>query len=155
MIKSYHILEEAITHIISESASHFPNETGGLLVGKVENDYLLVRFATGPGPAAQHAPALFKRDGDFSQTILDTLVKNSDGELDYMGEWHSHPFKAPPSQIDLESMKWIAASEEYAIKQPAMLLCIGAGLNRWELRCYVLAGKRLKLLPSVSENRQP
>jgi integrative and conjugative element protein (TIGR02256 family) len=146
MIESYRISDEAFRFIISESANGFPNETGGLLVGKVENSIVFIQHAAGAGPAAHHGPSSFKRDGDFSQEALDNFVQVSDGEFDYIGEWHSHPFKSLPSYVDLESMKWIAANKKYAIKQPVMLLCLSTGLNSWEICCYVLIRNRLRLL---------
>lgn len=152
MINSYLISDKALSLVISQSANYFPNETGGLLVGKVEDDCLLIEYATMSGPAARHAPTRFVRDGGFSQEVLDTLVKSSNSMFDYVGEWHSHPVKSikQPSQLDLESMRWIAANEAYATDRPALLLCINAGLNRWEIRCYILIENSLKLLDSVS-----
>jgi len=148
MTNSCQISHKALNLVVSQSAYHFPNETGGLLVGKVQNGCLFIEHATEPGPAAHHAPTKFIRDGYFSQEVLDALVKNSDGMFDYVGEWHSHPVKSrkQPSQLDLESMRWIAANEAYATNQPALLLCINAGLNRWRIRCYILVENNLRLL---------
>ncbi len=150
MIRSYTISDEAFRFIVSESAYHFPNETGGILVGKVERNCALIQHATGPGPTAHHMPTRFKRDGDYSQETLDALVQESLGEFDYIGEWHSHPFKSKPSHVDVKSMKWIAANEEYAIKEPVMLLCIGMGYNSWELRCYSFFKNTLACLKSTA-----
>lgn len=149
MIHSYKISDEAFNLIVSESAHRFPNETGGILVGKVEDSLVTIEHAIGPGSTAHHAPAQFRRDGDFSQQILDSLVHVSGGEVDYVGEWHSHAFKSRPSHVDIESMKWIAANKKYAVKEPVMLLCIGTGLNCWQLSCYAFVENRLKLLKST------
>jgi integrative and conjugative element protein (TIGR02256 family) len=150
MIHSYKISDEAFALIISESTHHFPNETGGMLVGRIELNCVVIQYATGPGPTAQHTPTKFKRDGDYSQEALKALVRESKGQFDYIGEWHSHPFKSNPSSLDIASMSWIAANENYAIHEPVMLLCVGSGINRWKLRCYLLVNNKLKTLKSTT-----
>ena len=150
MIHSYKLSSEAFEFIISESAYYFPNETGGILAGKVEGDCVLIQHATGPGPTANHELTRFKRDGDYSQEVLDVLVQDSGGEIDYIGEWHSHPIKSRPSPLDIKSMSWIATNEKYAIKEPIMLLCVGAGVNRWEIRCFTLFKTKLRLLNTIN-----
>ena len=150
MIHSYQLTGEAFAFIISETACHFPQETGGILVGRVEGDCAFIQHATGPGPHANHALTKFKRDGHYSQEVLNKLIQDSSGTLDYIGEWHSHPVKSNPSSVDITSMKWIAGNPQYAVTEPIMLLCYGSGLNRWELQCYALLKNKLRLLKSVT-----
>lgn len=149
MTHSYRISGEAFEFVIAESAYHFPTETGGILVGKVEDACVIIKHAIGPGPVANHELTKFKRDGDYSQEVLDALVQDSGGEIDYIGEWHSHPVKSRPSSLDIKSMLWIATNEKYAIKEPVMLLCVGTGTNRWELRCYSFVDEKLRPLKSI------
>ncbi len=153
MIKSYKISDEAFRFVVSESAHHFPNETGGILIGKVDHGKVIIQKATGPGPTAHHTPARFKRDGEFSQQVLEAAVQDSGGKYDYIGEWHSHPFNSEPSLVDTKAMKWIATNEKYAISEPVLLLCIAVGFHKWEVRCYSLVRKRLKLLKSIPHDR--
>lgn len=145
-MRSYKISDEASTFITSASDSHFPNETGGVLVGKIEGSCVIIQYAIGPGPKAQHGPTRFRRDGNFSQEALDELVQSSAGEHDYIGEWHSHPTKSPPSLTDILSMKWIALNTKYATSEPVMLLCMHTGHVDWQLACYSLFGTKLRRL---------
>lgn len=150
MIRSYTISDEAAKLIISESANHFPNETGGILVGQTEGSRVSIQRATGAGPGAYHSPGRFKRDGDFSQEVLDALVRELRGEFDYVGEWHSHPAHSTPSSTDIKSMKWVATNPKYATTEPLMLLCTSVGMNSWQLRCYCFTRNGLKLLKSIT-----
>lgn len=149
MIRSYTISSEAAKLIISESAYHFPNETGGILVGKTEGSHVLIQRATGAGPGAYHSPGRFIRDGNFSQEVLDALVQELRGEFDYVGEWHSHPAHSRPSITDIKSMKWVATNPKYATAEPIMLLCTNVGVHSWQPRCYCFVQNRLRLLSSV------
>lgn len=148
-MRSYTISNEAVRFVISESAYHFPDETGGILVGKTESSHVSIQRAIGAGPGAYHSPGRFKRDGDFSQEVLDALVRELRGEFDYVGEWHSHPIHSKPSITDIKSMKWVATNPKYATTEPIMLLCTNDDVNSWHLRCYCFIQNRLKLLNSV------
>ena len=65
---------------------HFPNETGGLLVGRMEGSCVVITHATGPGPMALHSRYEFQRDGEYSQEALDQIVTEMGGVYDYIGE---------------------------------------------------------------------
>jgi integrative and conjugative element protein (TIGR02256 family) len=147
MIRSFQILNEALKFIHLESKRHFPDETGGILVGcYLEENCVVIQHATGPGPGAHHKPTRFRRDGEYSQNVLDTLVRTSDSELDYIGEWHSHPQASNPSLLDVRSMVWTASNENYAVTEPIMLLSIKTTSGAWEIRCYTLVEKKIRRL---------
>lgn len=150
MVRFYQMSELAVNCIVVESDQHFPNETGGILVGAVESDCVIIQHAIGPGPMAQHRPTRFKRDGTYSQEVLDHLVKDSEGRFDYIGEWHSHLSQPNPSITDFKSMKWIALNEKYATNEPILLLCVNIGLNRWQLNCYSFVENVLKRLELIN-----
>jgi integrative and conjugative element protein (TIGR02256 family) len=88
-------------------------ETGGILIGRIEGDRVIVAHAVGPGPNAIHEPAKFLRDGDYAQQQLDEYVTMSEAIDDYIGEWHSHPLPVGPSMRDRESMSWISTRPAY------------------------------------------
>ena len=144
MISAYKISDEASKFIKSESLNCFPKETGGILVGAIENNCVIIQHAVGPGPTATHKHARFKRDGNYSQETLDRFVQKSQGKYDYIGEWHSHPVHSPPSRVDIDSMIWIASNKVYDIDEPILLICVGP--SRWIFQCFSLTEKKLKLL---------
>ena len=148
MINSFCISEEASKYIEMESNQWHPLETGGILVGQFENSIAVVDNAIGPGRVAQHDERNFKRDGDYSQTKLDQMVRLSNGTFDYIGEWHSHPREAPPSSVDFRSMQWVANNRDYGIANPLLIICTFVN-QKWVLNCFVYALGRLVKLPQT------
>lgn len=133
----YDIAVTANSFIILESQSAYPNETGGILVGRMVGECVYVSTATPPGPKARHSMRGFRRDGQNSQELLDQTVAESKGEFDYIGEWHSHPIKSGPSGIDRAAMHWIATNEKYATTTPIMILCTPRSKDRWGLEVFL------------------
>jgi integrative and conjugative element protein (TIGR02256 family) len=150
MRRKYKLAEEALRFIVTESQERFPDETGGILVGKIEKQCVFIRHAIGPGENAHHSLHGFKRDGDYSQERLDEIVNKTNGEHDYLGEWHSHLACSRPSSTDIASMHWIVNNDDYAPLFPILLLCVLTKPCRWEILCYVMVKGRLrKLKPLV------
>ena len=142
----YQLAESALEFIIAESASKYPEESGGILVGRFGEGYVSIEEATGPGPLARHSRRAFKRDGEYSQRALNGIVISSCGEYDYIGEWHSHSVRSRPSVKDLVAMRWIAANSRYAMLHPILGLCTKGSHDNWELSIYAFDGMRLRKL---------
>src|SRR5690242_2379953 len=102
-VKHYQLFQEPMDFMIKESIHSHPLETGGVLIGSFNSNCAVITKATGPGPNAEQTPTEFKRDGEFSQWVLDETVAHSDGTQDYIGEWHSHPKDSGPSGKDFAS----------------------------------------------------
>jgi len=146
------VLETVELYLREESARAFPNETGGMLVGRLEENCAVITDATGPGPRALHSPSSFRRDGDYSQVVLDNIVVKSDGLNDYIGEWHSHPVHCSPSVKDRDAMRWIANNSNYAAPCPLMALCTRQSTGIWYLTFFVLDNGCFRVL-ELSSNR--
>lgn len=146
MLVTYRLAVKARRLILQESSREHPNETGGILVGRIDGNYILIEHATWPGPKAQHFPNRFKRDGNYSQQVLDRIVAESKGKCDYIGEWHSHPAQSSPSTQDVTAMSWIANNHKYAIDRPILGLCTCKSVDTWQLGFYLFDGQRLREL---------
>ena len=59
MINEYKISSQALQVIISESATSFPNETGGILVGSISDNLVVIELAIGPGPQSLQSISRF------------------------------------------------------------------------------------------------
>ena len=57
MIDKYKLSEEALHYVITESQQKFPDETGGILAGKVDNGCAFIHYAIGPGKYAGNSHA--------------------------------------------------------------------------------------------------
>lgn len=139
MIQYYTISDEARSVVVAESRSHSPNETGGILAGRLTEDCVQIEYAIQAGPQATHSPSRFQRDGDYSQKELNAIVRESNGEFDYVGEWHTHPRPSLLSSTDIRSMRWIISNGNYATMTPILLLYVRyvrCGKAKWQLHCY-------------------
>ena len=133
--------------MVDESRARAPRETGGILVGRIEGAVTVVVHAVGPGPAAVHGSAAFRRDGAYAQEQLDALYARSAGTLDYVGEWHSHVAPFGPSRLDGESMAWIARNPAYDRPWPVLVICRPADGPEWELAAFAWTGAHLTEIP--------
>lgn len=133
------ILDEAKASIINEVESPPNTETGGILIGYVDDSKkaVIVR-ATAPGPRATKTATWFDRDVDFVQSQLQQSAIEFGTQGLYLGEWHSHLETDPePSPTDIRSLTEIACSSNYATRCPVLLI---AGLDTESGKYSVLKG---------------
>lgn len=108
--------------LIALARRHAPNETGGILVGRLIRDTLHILAVSEAGPNAISEPERFERDGPYGQAFLDRMASEMPG-VDYVGEWHSHPgSRATPSPRDTQSFAEIAADSNYFTTDPLLVI---------------------------------
>lgn len=106
---------------VMESAE---KETGGVLIGYFTDDRIAVVVeASDAGPKAESSVNGFSRDVEYTQRWLEQRVTESEGKIEYIGEWHSHPSEdTRPSSIDTTSLTEIANSPNYLCRTPVMVI---------------------------------
>lgn len=118
------ILGNAHELMINESTSRRNVETGGILLGFIDSNSLIVTHASLPGPNAIHKRAYFMRDKKFCQEYLDCIHREFAGKVHYIGEWHKHlELKPSPSRTDIDSLTAIAIQPNYEVPRPLLILC--------------------------------
>lgn len=122
--------------VLARREERLPNETGGILIGGVDHARRCVHIvlAFGSPPDSEEWPTMYIRGVKGLQAERERVVTATAGNLDYLGEWHSHPRGAStrPSPDDATVFKWIcelAADED----RPAIMLIVGEG----EVRLFV------------------
>lgn len=105
-------ISEGLLRQIAESrVSRLPNETGGVLIGSVDtmNQHI---YAVGmlPSPSdswEQHD--LYIRGSEGLCSSIQRCGEVTMGNLEYIGEWHSHPDECSvvPSALDRKLMHWL------------------------------------------------
>jgi hypothetical protein len=89
-----------------------PNETGGILLGVVDIPARKIHLADAAKAPADStgSPTGFVRGTDGVQQMIDRSMAETQGQLRYVGEWHSHPPQAGvmPSITDLSQINWLA-----------------------------------------------
>jgi integrative and conjugative element protein (TIGR02256 family) len=83
------------------------NEAGGILLGRIlANDEIVIEKVTRPGALDRAGRYFFDRARGPAQRTVEREWKKSNGEIIYLGEWHSHPEDFPtPSSRDKEMIR--------------------------------------------------
>lgn len=86
-----------------------PNETGGILIGTWDRErksLYLVTLCAEPEDS-KSSPSYFERGSQGVTDALDEIGRRTYGQLEYVGEWHSHPrdISARPSSKDIEQFE--------------------------------------------------
>jgi integrative and conjugative element protein (TIGR02256 family) len=108
-----------------------PNETGGVLIGAYDFPRQIVYVVdTIPSPPdSEEWPTLYIRGAAGLAQEVQRISAVTDGQLGYVGEWHSHPddCSCQPSDDDLKVFSWL--TETLADDGKPSLMAI-AGENR-------------------------
>jgi len=129
------LLPKCLSVIRSESRKAKCAETGGPLVGYIAKDgALVVTDAAGPGPKALLGPFSVTIDGEHAQKFCDRILSESDGRIDYVGDWHKHPgLSLRPSEHDVSAMKTMANFKYSPTRHPISVIyrCWPQGLQAY------------------------
>jgi proteasome lid subunit RPN8/RPN11 len=89
-----------------------PNETGGVLLGSfdVERRIVYVADTIASPPDSDEWPFHYIRGCSGLRAEVEAMCNLTDGMLEYVGEWHSHPHGcgAAPSGDDRRVFSWIS-----------------------------------------------
>ena len=116
--------DEAKKGIVSTAEASYETETGGILIGFVDDSRrAIVVKATGPGPKAVQTKTRFDRDVEYVQAELEKAASELGNRGLYLGEWHSHLEPDPqPSALDITSLFGIAQALNYLTRSPSMII---------------------------------
>ena len=111
-------------------------EAGGILLGRllVERDHVVVDEVTVPGPPDSRSRSRFFRAERPAQAIVDEAWARSGGELNYLGEWHTHPEDDPtPSWHDRRDWRRLVTIQSYEQSSLFFLIVGRRKFRAWEL----------------------
>lgn len=112
-------------------------ETGGPLIGYIADAGCVVVRAVAV-PAATRRRASFQPSHAAVDDIIAREHHRSDGQLRYVGSWHSHPSgSAVPSSTDRSTAKNIANQPEVDLARPLQLIAATSALS-WRARVQEL-----------------
>lgn len=81
-------------------------EAGGVILGKVVGKQINIIRLSVPTPLDRSSRFNFERHKTSAQIILDYEFHNSNGQMVYLGEWHTHPEPFPnPSPTDIRMIE--------------------------------------------------
>lgn len=143
------ILLDLGTHSLEVFSAHVQSsvtapEAGGLLLGTVHGQDMLISEATVPTRMDRQLRTLFERMPCRHRAIAKRRWRASAGTVRYLGEWHTHPEDHPhPSGIDL--VEWRALASKRRDRRAVLVVIVGRkGLH---VELMAASGERTQLLP--------
>lgn len=131
-----------LAELVTETYRSFPLETGGILLGQSNGATVTLSVVIGPGPSATHGRFSFDPDQSWQAAEVADAWKRADGQVDYLGDWHTHPNGRPhPSRLDIEALRTIREAPEARVTRPIMLIVGARRSGAIEPRAYEL-GRR-------------
>jgi integrative and conjugative element protein (TIGR02256 family) len=150
------ISEAAIVKMRAHIQRHcWSTEAGGILLGRMltEKEHIVVDEVTVPGPHDRRSRFRFFRSERPAQTAVDAAWTCSGGEINYLGEWHTHPEDDPtPSGHDRTDWHRLVTTQRY--EQDALFFVIVGRrtIRAWELARSQATAVRLPLLGNGSDH---
>lgn len=134
-----HLPKGLVGTLEREAERHFPNETGGVLLGfkdRHRNDQIQIVSQIGPGPKAVHKRFRFEPDSQWQRKHIAKAYFESGRILEYLGDWHSHPRGGgTPSSIDRATAKEISRFPAARVSNPLIVILHGQP-EEWQLAAY-------------------
>lgn len=139
----FHVLLQpaALQEMLDCCAAASPNETGGILVGRLQDSTgaAIITEATPHPEDSEKGRWFFRRGVAGLRALLQQRWKY--GEY-YLGEWHFHPGgSSNASFCDDRAMSRIARSDRYGCSEPILIVIGGDPPNRWDLSVSVYPAK--------------
>lgn len=117
-----------------------PNETGGVLLAQVDvqRRVLYVCHHIPAPPDSQRQPTMYIRGSEGLKQAYDEILRRTQNNLVYVGEWHSHPDRCAcsPSMDDIVAGAWLAEKTREG-SLPGIMLIVG---DR-EQTCWMLCSR--------------
>lgn len=124
----FRISNFAKAKMVSARQEKLPNETGGVLIGAIDYYKKVVYIGdilTSPADSEEW-PTSYIRGCKNLQTQVERIFKLTNGDLNYIGEWHSHPNNCSVklSKDDQKALEWIK-SKAIVDGTPGIMVIIG------------------------------
>lgn len=138
----------AVDRIQSDACKYFPLETGGVLLGWRKGNDRIIVDVIGAGPNALHGQTRFLPDHKWQMHHLAEAFRKSDGDLDYLGDWHTHPNGvAQLSDMDRGTLRRISRT----VADPLMLIAAGDPSAGWTMAAWLQHKARWITAPSARD----
>lgn len=139
------VMDQHVQGRISElRQSKLPKETGGVLLGAYDLGRKIIYVVdTIPSPPdSEEWPTLYIRGKKGLAEQVKEITTITDSQLEYVGEWHSHPDNCAcrPSDDDLKVFAWLTENMADA-GLPALMAIAGQGpIVAWYLGVMLRSG---------------
>ena len=143
-------LTDAVLTILKKYAQEKEkNENGGILLGgyiPLENKYIIT-IVSEPCVNDQKGEAFFVRNKENAQIIINQYWKDSEGRINYLGEWHTHCCDRPyPSCVDKELLRMVIRDHSNVWPEIFMLIL---GRNRIFYLCMASVESKGEIVAEI------
>jgi hypothetical protein len=126
--------EIIVGEIRAKRQLRLPNETGGVLVGTIDMHRKLIFVAEiiPSPPDSKEWPHLYIRGSAGLSSRMREIAERTQGGLEYVGEWHSHPRfhgveQSNDDRLAIRKLRTMMAEDG----RPAVMLIVGDAELRW------------------------
>ncbi|WP_179319962.1 ThiF family adenylyltransferase [Winogradskyella helgolandensis] len=117
-----HISKSVLKRIEEETKFHYPKEFGGVFIGYKSDLHFIITDILIPDHY-KNGQTIFIREPGTLNERLSEIHKMTNGEIEYLGEWHSHPNgPTTPSRTDINAMQEIAKDKNINIDKPLLMI---------------------------------
>lgn len=132
------LLGAALDEMQELRTARLPNETGGVLVGTIDrkNRAIHVVAALPAPPDSKERTTSFIRGVAGLRARVEEVSRLTQGQVEYIGEWHSHPPMAgtQASHDDQQLYKWVYDELAEAEAPPIMVIAGEGGFSVFATR---------------------
>lgn len=140
---SIHLSKSVLKKIEEETTLHYPNEFGGVFIGYKSDENFIITNILIPDEY-KNGKNIFVREPGTLNERLSEIHTTTNGKIQYLGEWHSHPDgPTNPSSTDINAMKEIAKNKNINIDKP-LLMIVEVGKVSFDKDFYIYDNKKLK-----------
>jgi integrative and conjugative element protein (TIGR02256 family) len=146
------VLKQMLKYVQDEQHK---TEGGGVILGRfiAETDDIVIDLVTEPMAGDKRSRTRFKRGVKNHQAIIDKYWYISNGTINYLGEWHTHPEPSPnPSFIDVRSWKKMLSRDKFDSQHLYYIIIGTREIGVWEGNRDTLKFTQLKEIKPKNTN---
>ncbi|NIJ46583.1 integrative and conjugative element protein (TIGR02256 family) [Wenyingzhuangia heitensis] len=138
-----HISKSVLKRIEEETKFHYPKEFGGVFIGYKSDLHFIITDILIPDQY-KNGQTIFIREPGTLNERLSEIHKMTNGEIEYLGEWHSHPNgPTTPSSTDINAMEIISKDKNINIDKPLLMIAEVNNIS-FGKDLYIYDNKKLK-----------
>jgi integrative and conjugative element protein (TIGR02256 family) len=140
---------QVLERLYEVSMPYIPKEFGGILTGIRKINSLFILDFEVPS-RIENSKSEFVRHIENINAHLADIYAHSEGILEYLGEWHTHPnHSADYSSNDMKSMLEISKDAEIRINTPVLII-LSLSDESHSYKLYQVHGERIVWLNKIT-----
>jgi integrative and conjugative element protein (TIGR02256 family) len=140
---SIHISKSVLKRIEEETKFHYPKEFGGVFIGFKSGINFIITDILIPDEYKNGTTVFIREPGTLNDRLRE-VHQMTNGEIEYLGEWHSHPNgPTTPSSTDINAMEIIAKDKNINMDRP-LLMIAEVDKTSFDKDLYIYDNKKLE-----------